>query len=237
MFSHPTHLNSANEHKVAVQVLEFLIEHQDHFVLGLSHPPPANVSPADLTAVSQPTRPEEVYFEPSDSDEDLGVLEAHEGGGALLAKRSVSGSQSGGATTPIGGKRRLFKKGRAAKGGADMQTSLSVQSVADARAENERLQGQVIGLRPGSTSPLPPSSGDSPGTPNSASKIRRSKTTPTRRTASGRVQNSPKLADTPEHGRRRSDETGSPSASAAGSPTTSPKQPSATPLSTHAEAS
>lgn len=195
MFSHPTHLSSAGEHKIAVQVLEFLIEHQDHFVLGLSHPPPANVSPADLTAVSQPSREDEVYFEPSDSDEDLGQLEAHQGGGAaLMAKRSVPGGHAG------PGKRRLFGKRNAVTGGVEMQPSASMQvmSRGNKASSNERLNNQVIGggSPPGAGSDRgSPSvkyadeSGDHSGgpsrTPSSGSKMKRSKTTPTRRSASG----------------------------------------------------
>lgn len=141
MFSHPTHLNSSNEHKTAVAVLEFLIEHQDHFVLGLSKPPPVNVSLAELTVASRPTRPDEVYFEPSDSDEDLGVLEAHEGGGAALAKRSMSGRARTSSST-AGGKRRLFgrrgsKSAAPPTGGTEISASLSSPGLLQDRAAEE----------------------------------------------------------------------------------------------------
>lgn len=212
MFSHPTHLSSADEHRIAVQVLEFLIEHQDHFVLGLSPPPPANVSPADLTAVSQPVPESEVYFEPSDSDEDLGELEAHEGGGAKLARSS---STSGGTAAAKGakqrrrlsagaaaggGRRRLFggKAGKAAaEGGAEMQFSASVGSSTSVKAENLRVDNQVIGARGASPIPSGSSSGhhhEGISTPSGKAKVKRSKTTPTRRTASGATAKSPSAA-------------------------------------------
>ncbi len=118
MFSHPSHLTSAEEHQVAVQVLEFLIEHQEHFVLGLSPPPPPHVRPEDLTVAARaPPMPRLLLLDasgdaastpgsgpsgargegvddealvPSDSDEELGELEAHEGGGAAIAKRAAA---------------------------------------------------------------------------------------------------------------------------------------------------
>ncbi|CAO1632224.1 unnamed protein product [Parajaminaea phylloscopi] len=223
MFSHPTHLNSAEEHRRAVEVLEFLIEHQDHFVLGLSHPPPANVSPADLTAASQPTAPEEVYFEPSDSDEDLGVLEAHEGGGSLLARRATSAQQQQRPSSSNGaGKRRLFTgRSKNAPSAAPMQLSQSQQSVETSRIDNEKLQSQVIVQR--GASPLGKelsTAVEKPG-PSSASQagLKRSKTTPTRRKApptKGRHSDAVPSAVS-NKGRRRSDDS-----SAASSPPTSP---------------
>ncbi|PWN50602.1 Rho GTPase activation protein [Violaceomyces palustris] len=89
MFSHPSHIQSPFEHKLAVQVLEFLIEHQDHFVLGMSPPVPTNFNLDELTAVSRPFQDDEI-LEPSDSDEELGELEVHEGGGARLLGRSLT---------------------------------------------------------------------------------------------------------------------------------------------------
>ena len=97
MFSHPSHLTSAEEHHIAVQVLEFLIEHQDHFVLGLSPPPPPHVRPEDLTVAARPEPPREVEPDalvPSDSDEDLGELEAHEGGGAIMARKAAKEAEA-----------------------------------------------------------------------------------------------------------------------------------------------
>jgi hypothetical protein len=91
IFSHPSHLTDANEHKVAVEVLQFLIEHQDHFVLAISPPPPTNIGPSDLTSVSRSA--EEVapdVVELSDSDEDFEQFTVHEGGGAKLARRSTT---------------------------------------------------------------------------------------------------------------------------------------------------
>lgn len=255
MFSHPAHLNSANEHKIAVQVLEFLIEHQDHFVLGLSQPPPANISPSELTAVSRPVNPEEVYFEPSDSDEDLGTLEAHEGGGAKLAKKSSSPTSASGSGT--GRRKHLLKKVWA---GTEMTVSKTAQDPLQTR-ENEKLSSQVIAPR--GISPLPHTSppagiaitlaeseagsssqggaslavgsaaGHDDSTPlgRSASNIKRSKTTPTRRPdvpgispgglsiASGRPSI---LERTSSRRRRKSHDTTSPNGSASVSPLVTP---------------
>lgn len=214
MFSHPTHLNSAEEHRIAVEVLEFLIEHQDYFVLGLSDPPPANVSPADLTAASQPVSLEEVYFEPSDSDEDLGVLEAHEGGGSKLARPATSAQhrRPSTANSAAGGKRRLFSgRSKTSTEVSPMQSSLSQQSGASARADSERLQSQVIvqrGISPSGRDPATPSSFQSTRGDNSVtgSNIKRSKTTPTRR---GATEIRGHHSDAPNTGlssRRKSDE-------------------------------
>lgn len=85
MFSHPSHELSPGEHKLAVQVLEFLIDHQDNFVLGMSPQPASQLSPEELTAVSKPVTDEDVLV-PSDSDEDQGELQVHEGGGARLMR-------------------------------------------------------------------------------------------------------------------------------------------------------
>ncbi|PWN94022.1 RhoGAP-domain-containing protein [Acaromyces ingoldii] len=90
IFSHPSHLQDPMEHKIAVEVLEFLIVHQDHFVLGISAPPPTNVDPSELTSVSQPTSIEPDVAELSESDEELGDLVAHEGGGAKIARSSAT---------------------------------------------------------------------------------------------------------------------------------------------------
>lgn len=96
IFSHPSHLQDANEHKTAVEVLEFLIEHQDHFVLGISPPPPTNVGPSELTQVSLPPSEERPdVADLSESDEELGDLIVHEGGGAQIAKRRGSDVSAG----------------------------------------------------------------------------------------------------------------------------------------------
>lgn len=91
IFSHPSHLTDANEHKLAVEVLQFLIEHQDHFVLAISPPAPTNIESAELTSVSRPAEPlAPDVAELSDSDEEFGELTVHEGGGAKLARRSTT---------------------------------------------------------------------------------------------------------------------------------------------------
>lgn len=91
IFSHPSHLQDANEHKVAVEVLQFLIENQDHFVLAISPPPATNIGPSELTSVSRPAEENAPdVAELSDSDEEFGVLTVHEGGGAKLARRSTT---------------------------------------------------------------------------------------------------------------------------------------------------
>ncbi|SPO23780.1 related to BAG7 - Rho GTPase activating protein [Ustilago trichophora] len=89
MFSHPSHELSPGEHKLAVQVLEFLIDHQDHFVLGMSPQPASQLPPDELTAVSKPVTDEDVLV-PSDSDEDQGELQVHEGGGARLMRSKTT---------------------------------------------------------------------------------------------------------------------------------------------------
>jgi GTPase-activating protein SAC7 len=91
IFSHPSHLTDANEHKLAVEVLQFLIDHQDHFVLAISPPAPTNIESAHLTSVSRPAEPlTPDVAELSDSDEEFGELVVHEGGGAKLARRSTT---------------------------------------------------------------------------------------------------------------------------------------------------
>lgn len=89
MFSHPSHQLSPSEHKLAVQVLEFLIDHQDHFVLGMSPQPASQLPPNELTAVSKPIKDEDVLV-PSDSDEEQGEVQVHEGGGARLMRSKTT---------------------------------------------------------------------------------------------------------------------------------------------------
>lgn len=89
MFSHPSHELSPGEHKLAVQVLEFLIDHQDHFVLGMSPQPASQLPPGELTAVSKPIEDEDILV-PSDSDEEQGELQVHEGGGARLMRSKTT---------------------------------------------------------------------------------------------------------------------------------------------------
>lgn len=121
IFSHPSHLQDANEHKLAVEVLEFLIEHQDHFLIGLSAPSPSNVDPSQLTSVSIVNQAQDVpdVAELSDSDEELGVLTMHEGGGAKLGRRSTTAGAGG---PRKGG--RLFKSRKS--GGSTPAANLTV---------------------------------------------------------------------------------------------------------------
>jgi len=88
ILSHP-HLGSKDEHLAAVEVIEFLIEHQDHFVLALSKPPPKDVPPEDLTT-QIPPEIEDYVIVPSDSDEEVSEYQVHLGGGSLLAKPQTS---------------------------------------------------------------------------------------------------------------------------------------------------
>lgn len=88
ILSHP-HLDSKDEHLAAVEVIEFLIEHQDHFVLALSKPPPKDVPPEELTS-QIPAEIEDYVIIPSDSDEEVSEYQVHIGGGSLLAKSQTS---------------------------------------------------------------------------------------------------------------------------------------------------
>lgn len=89
MFSHPSHVQSPIEHKLAVQVLEMLINHQDQFVLGMQPQPSSTLPQEELTGVSKPVEGEDL-LDPSDSDEDQGELVVHEGGGANLYRTTSS---------------------------------------------------------------------------------------------------------------------------------------------------
>lgn len=93
MLSHPT-VRSKEEHQFAVRVVEFLITHQDHFVLALSAPPPEDMRPEELAKPSERPLAEEYYLVPSDSDEDLGEMEAHMGGGAMLGRTPTQRSKA-----------------------------------------------------------------------------------------------------------------------------------------------
>lgn len=93
MFSHPSHELSPGEHKLAVQVLEFLIDHQDHFVLGMQPQPASQLPAGELTAVSKPVTDTDVLV-PSDSDEEQGELHVHEGGGARLMRSKTTKPKS-----------------------------------------------------------------------------------------------------------------------------------------------
>ena len=93
MLSHPT-VRSKEEHQFAVRVVEFLITHQDHFVLALSAPPPEDMRPEELAKPSERPLAEEYYLVPSDSDEDLGEMKAHMGGGAMLGRTPTQRSKA-----------------------------------------------------------------------------------------------------------------------------------------------
>lgn len=88
ILSHP-HLNSKDEHLAAVEVIEFLIEHQDNFVLALSKPPPQDVPPEELTT-RIPAEIEDYVIIPSDSDEEVAEYQVHLGGGSLLANTQTT---------------------------------------------------------------------------------------------------------------------------------------------------
>lgn len=176
------------EHKIAVEVLEFLIVHQDHFVLGISAPPPTNVDPSELTSVSQPTSIEPDVAELSESDEELGDLVAHEGGGAKIARSSATSTPN---KKKEGG---LFA--RMSKGGAASPDPTSKRRSIDLQPGNNTQQQQSASYE-GATS--------SPGTGEAAGKgkvqelglgepsslfggkagVRRSRTTPSRKGAAG----------------------------------------------------
>lgn len=71
--------------------MEFLIEHQDNFLIRLSQPPTTNIENLALSvSVPQPDQARPDVADLSDSDEELGELTMHEGGGAKLARRSTS---------------------------------------------------------------------------------------------------------------------------------------------------
>lgn len=160
MFSHPSHELSPNEHKLAVQVLEFLIDHQDHFVLGMSPQPASQLAPGELTAVSKPVTNEDVLV-PSDSDEDQGELQVHEGGGALLMRSK---------TTKPKGKRF----------GLGFHRSNDEDNVSDLDAIPAHASG-ASGKSPGSEDATAESS--SVGHPKTG--LRRSRTTPSRKPVEG----------------------------------------------------
>lgn len=82
-------LTSKSEHTLAVSVIEFLINYQDSFVLGLTPPPPSDKRPEELTMPSATHDLEDYMIIPSDSDEEVGEYHVHIGGGAHLARTST----------------------------------------------------------------------------------------------------------------------------------------------------
>ncbi|PWN33008.1 RhoGAP-domain-containing protein [Meira miltonrushii] len=178
IFSHPSHLTDANEHKLAVEVLQFLIEHQDHFVLAVSPPAPTNIESADLTSVSRPAEPlAPDVAELSDSDEEFGELIVHEGGGAKLARRSTTNESKS--------KRRgLFSRSRKTPtppevskrpATADAQPEPIAETGKSKAREPPSPKGEIheVGIRSGTKkedTPLPTKVG-----------VRRSKTVPSRK--------------------------------------------------------
>jgi hypothetical protein len=179
IFSHPSHLQDANEHKMAVEVLEFLIEHQDFFVLRLSNPKPTKIEGLDLTTVSsvKPTFKAKDFdvAEPSDSDEDLGELTVHEGGGAKLARRSTSSSAG---ERKVSGGRFRRKKGTAIDRVATVEGAGSVesegrisQSTETSTTKPSSPKGELVEMEAGLSSSAQPAGGG----------LRRSRTTPSRR--------------------------------------------------------
>lgn len=83
-------LTSKSEHTLAVSVIEFLINYQDNFVLGLTPPPPSDKRPEELTTPSTTHDIEDYMIIPSDSDEEVGEYHVHIGGGAHLARSSTA---------------------------------------------------------------------------------------------------------------------------------------------------
>lgn len=84
-------MRGKDDHHTAVHILEFLITYQDSFVLALSKPPPTDVAPEELTH-RPPPDVHDYMLVPSDSDEDLGEMEVHLGGGAHLGSRPQTSS-------------------------------------------------------------------------------------------------------------------------------------------------
>ena len=83
-------LTSKSEHTLAVSVIEFLINYQDSFVLGLTPPPPSDKRPEELTTPSATHDLEDYMIIPSDSDEEVGEYHVHIGGGAHLARSGTN---------------------------------------------------------------------------------------------------------------------------------------------------
>ncbi|PWY99434.1 Rho GTPase activation protein [Testicularia cyperi] len=171
MFSHPSHAQSPLEHKLAVQVLEFLIDHQDQFVLGMS-PQPSSVLPQEeLTAVSKPVKDQDVLV-PSDSDEDVGDVEVHEGGGARLMRSKTTKPKS--AASP---RLRPWSRSRKANGANDDSSDDDFGRVADLPAKASGSGSSGAAAATGESS--------AQGAAASATGLRRSRTAPSRKVVEG----------------------------------------------------
>ncbi|KAJ9479364.1 Rho-GTPase-activating protein BAG7 [Pseudozyma hubeiensis] len=157
MFSHPSHELSPGEHKLAVQVLEFLIDHQDQFVLGMTPQPASQLSQGELTAVSKPITDEDILV-PSDSDEEQGELQVHEGGGAHLIRSKT--------TKP---KTKRYGFGRSRRGNEDD----NVSEVDELSPQTSRVSAKSPSNEASSTDAKP------------ATGLRRSRTTPSRKPVEG----------------------------------------------------
>ncbi|KIS68917.1 uncharacterized protein UMAG_02902 [Mycosarcoma maydis] len=157
MFSHPSHELSPGEHKLAVQVLEFLIDHQDHFVLGMSPQPASQLPQDELTAVSKPITDEDILVA-SESDEEQGELEVHQGGGARLMRSKT--------TKP---KTKRYGFGRSRRANED-----------DNGSEIDELSSQPL-----RASDKSPASEEMLTNLKPATGLRRSRTTPSRKPAEG----------------------------------------------------
>lgn len=81
---HPDYELSPEQHKLSQNVLEFLIEHQDWFLLDIP-PPPRNDSIMMPNGSAMSPDQEEVYMVPSESDEETPV-----GGWKLVERGKVS---------------------------------------------------------------------------------------------------------------------------------------------------
>ncbi|EPQ31144.1 uncharacterized protein PFL1_01333 [Pseudozyma flocculosa PF-1] len=167
MISHPSHFQSPVEHKISVEVLEFLIQHQDQFVLGSAPQPFTGLHSDELTAVSKPLEGDDL-IQPSDSDEDQGELQAHEGGGARLM-RSLTSRPSKKAASKRRGLGRGSKAASPIDDGALMGSpgpSTNGTTSQDPHGEAAEGLGAIVPLK-------------------GATGVRRTKTAPTRKVVDG----------------------------------------------------
>lgn len=101
-----SNLSSKDDHALAVQVIEFLITHQDQFLFASVAPPPKDVAPEDLTDRIAPGMGDYIMV-PSDSDEEVEEYLVHVGGGSLLARSSPTSSLA--PFLPKRGRRRSYR--------------------------------------------------------------------------------------------------------------------------------
>ncbi|WFD03592.1 GTPase activating protein (GAP) for Rho1p [Malassezia obtusa] len=138
MLTHPS-VRSREDHQFAVRVVEFLITHQDHFVLALSEPPPENMPPEELAKPKSKARVDHYLLVPSDSDEDLGEMEAHVGGGAMLGRRSSVNSARRRERRPRRERRRSSHEAESAAASAiERRESLRPKPVRELRKDGRK---------------------------------------------------------------------------------------------------